>query len=151
MRTLVGIACAVVVGACLPAIDVSPPDGGFPFQATYTYPDCSESGPSTCPNAGTFECALFQIAQKYDPCQLDVDCVGVYTNDCLGFSDCHPVAVNRLNVDAFSAEAAAEVLGYCGDGGVGPICTRRGDCAGFWDGPFCRDGRCFYRLQGGDI
>ncbi len=159
MRTLVrtlsslafGIASSALVGACLPTIDVSPPDGGYPQQSAYTYPGCSESGPDMCPNAGNFQCALFLITQKYNACHLDVDCVGVYTNDCLGYSDCHPVAVNRVLAGAFSEEVATEVLRYCGDGDGGAPCLMRGNCGLYWDGPLCRYGRCRYQLQGGDI
>ena len=147
VSTLFGL--AVLGIACLPTTDV--PGDGLPQQVAYTYPGCSESGPNGCPSAGNFQCALFHITEKYDPCQLDVDCVGVYTNDCLGYSDCHPAAVNRAYVDAFSAEVATEILRYCGDGDAGTPCTARGNCALFWDGPFCRHGFCRYEPQGADF
>ena len=153
MRTLVptlfGVAALGI--ACLPTVDVSPQDGGLPQQFAYTYPGCAESGPNMCPNAGNFQCALFLITGKYNRCQLDVDCAGVYTNDCLGYSDCHPAAVNRAYADAFSAEVATEVLRYCGDGDAGTPCMTRNNCGLFWDGPVCRQGFCRYLPQGGDL
>ena len=136
---LVGV---VVVVACTSSSGTptqDPPDSG------YTYAGCPLAE-AYCPRDLTLVCALNSIAQSYNTCAGDSDCVLTPLDPlCSGQGTCPPFPVNDAGAASFRSLAQAEVNKYCD----GMRCNVEGLCGFSSFHAICDAGRCGFTPDAG--
>ena len=104
----------------------------------YSYPGCLLAD-GYCPKDLTLSCALKSIAQTYDECRGDADCVLAPLNSlCTDQGYCPPFVVNDAGAASFQSLAQSEINRYC----AGAHCSSEVLCAALTYQAICNAGRC---------